>query len=149
MRQLATNKTVSKYITIDARDQAKLLASTLLTMRPYNASFASEIYRCSDAGLALSFVATLDNMRTLVQLTQAAGEEDILEGVRTKEKHYLDMIGRWRDRPGKESGLSRYILDMSCPTETARQVRKDSWGFEIHAATFAHPVDQIRFLDID
>jgi len=50
---------------------------------------------------------------------------------------------------GRESGLTRYILDMSCPTETARQIRKDSWGFEVHTATFAHPVDQIRFLDVD
>jgi len=38
---------------------------------------------------------------------------------------------------------------MSCPTETARQIRRDSWGFEVHTATFAHPVDQLRFLDID
>jgi len=120
VRQLATNKTVSRYMTIDARDQAKTLASTLLTMRPYNAAYASEIYRCSDAGLALSFVATLDNTRTLVQLTQSAGEEDILGKVRSKERYYLDLIGRWRDRPGTESGLSRYILDMSCPTETSR-----------------------------
>ena len=93
VRQLATNETVSRYMTIDARDQAKTLASTLLTMRPYNAAFAIEIYRCSDAGLASSFVATLDNTRTLVQLTQAAGEEDILEKVRSREKHYLDTIG--------------------------------------------------------
>ena len=64
VRQLATNKTVLKYMAIDARDQAKVLASNLLTMGPYNAAFASEIYRCSDAGLALSFVATLDNTRT-------------------------------------------------------------------------------------
>jgi len=38
---------------------------------------------------------------------------------------------------------------MSCPTETSRQIRKDSWGFDVHTTTFAHPVDQIRFLDVD
>ena len=149
IRARSTNPTITKYFSEEASALDDSVVQSILSMRPFAAHLAMELYRCSNAGIVLQFVALFENSLTLVRLTQQTLGASIIEDVRMREQSYFGYLTQLRETTVHIYRLRDLIESSECMTTLAERLRLECWGFEIVGASVAAPMDQTRLLPID
>ena len=149
IRARSTNPTITKYFSEETTALNDTVVQSILSMRPFAAHLAMELYRCSNAGIVLQFVALFENSRTLVRLTQQTLGASIVEDVKERERSYFGYLDQLRKSTAHSFRLRDLVESHACMTQLAENLRSECWGFDVVGATVAAPMDQTRLLAVD
>jgi len=146
VRSVATNPTITRYFNDTVENEKMSLIQTISSLRPYAAHLASELFRCSNVGLVLQYTALFDNNRTLMQMAQKSDSGDMLTKVHQLEDQFKRRVSEMFRNPARSFKLYQIMIRDECTTKTARDLRRECFGMEVHGGTNALPVDQVRFI---
>jgi hypothetical protein len=146
-REVTTNPRVTRLWDSEASIQEDSLITTLVSMRPYHARLATEIFRCSDAGTLRILCGLYEKTRSTINLTlqrrREEGSGSLVIEARLKERAWKrDIQLLWRS-----ANLNTFFHQVmswgNCTTQLAEQMRKVTWGFTVHGATIPCPIEQV------
>lgn len=127
------------------------LISSIVSMRPYIANVAHELYACSNEGLMEALRGKFNNITSLVKLAKAQNLESktFTEMALDKDRNMvLNIRKRWNK--SLLDHILENLLNMSnCSTQLAFKLREDSWGFPIIGVTHPVPWEQAKIYPYD
>jgi hypothetical protein len=153
VRNVATNPKVTRLWSSEASIPEEELIYTLITMRPYHAQLATELFRCSDAGILRILCSLFEKTRSTVSLTIQKRKEQrrgsLISEARAKELEWITDIRKlWK--MGKVNTYLNSVLSWgNCTTQLAEQMRENTWGFKVHGSTIPCPVEQTFIVSWD
>nr|QVG74755.1 RNA-dependent RNA polymerase [Mononegavirales sp.] len=130
-----------KWVQEDQEIKRALIQAEPLMVRVIN-----DVYTRTPAGARLGFIAMFSNTRTAQMLVNTATGGELLNKVKSAERHMLT----YQIREFKKVQLSSVHHEAVCLSEAAQELRDRSWStptstLKIEGVTVPHPVEQFQY----